>query len=68
MFSSVPPGVGFVNKGLREAMILEIACTFDPFTEQIFFCKTEEASHTCGLGLMYCVCRLMFDLGRSTRA
>lgn len=58
-YYSVPPGVGFVHKGLRGALILEIACTFDPFTEQTFSWKTDGASHTCGPGLM-------FDFGRLT--
>ncbi len=57
-YSSVPPGVGFVHKGLRGALILEIACTFDPFTEQTFL-KNWWSLYTSGLGLM-------FDFGRLT--
>lgn len=59
-FSSVPPGVGFVNKGLRGAPILEIACTFDLFTEQTFSLETVEALHTCSLGLMYVQANVWF--------
>lgn len=36
-FSSAPPAVGFGNKGLRGALTLEIARTFDLFRETTLF-------------------------------
>lgn len=68
-FSSAPPAVGFGNKGLRGALTLEIARTFDLFRETTLFFffppeKPVEASNPRGLGLPYSVCRLMLGLGR----
>lgn len=44
-FSGVPPGVGCVNRGIRGVLFLEIACTFDLFTEQTFPSKPDEVPH-----------------------
>lgn len=65
-FSSGPPGVGFVSKSLRGALILEIACTFHLFTEQTVPEKLMKSRiHEPKATWTLCA-GLMFDFGRLT--